>query len=214
MQKRKTLFILLFFYVFLTFGQEAKKGILHPNKIGFLYNNTNEKNFLFDDLDYSYSTNAFKAQVFYNLFEWRNLHFDLIVQPQIQVIKHQLLNEQFVLPNEENYQQKRIEFTSEKTMYLYAFELGFVVKTKLLKKLDLQATIGLGMATISKRTERLAKGFTFIENGSLGLSYQTSNKTFLYLGSNIGHVSNFNLKSPNNGYNILGFEVGFSYLLK
>ena len=100
-----------------------------------------------------------------------------------------------MLPNEENYQQKRIEFTSEKTMYLYAFELGFVVKTKLLKKLDLQATIGLGMATISKRTERLAKGFTFIENGSLGLSYQTSNKTFLYLGSNIGHVSNFNLKS-------------------
>ena len=55
-------------------------------------------------------------------------------------------------------------------MHLYAFELGFILKKKLLKKLDLQATIGLGMATISKRTERLAKGFTFIENFSLGFS--------------------------------------------
>ncbi|MCG1036944.1 acyloxyacyl hydrolase [Polaribacter sp. DS7-9] len=99
-------------------------------------------------------------------------------------------------------------------MYLYAFELGFILKKKVINKLDFQATLGLGVASISKRTERLAKGFTFIENGSLGLSYQTTNKTFLYVGSNIGHVSNFDTQKPNNGFNIVGLEIGFSYLLK
>ncbi|TMM31548.1 hypothetical protein FDT66_05740 [Polaribacter aestuariivivens] len=98
-------------------------------------------------------------------------------------------------------------------MHLYAIELGFVVKKQLVKKLHVQLTIGLGFGTIDTKTERLAKGFTFIENGSLGFTYQTTKNTILYLGSNIGHVSNFDTQSPNNGYNIIGLEVGFSYLL-
>jgi hypothetical protein len=31
--------------------------------------------------------------------------------------------------------------------------------------------MGLGIATIGTRTERLTKGFAFIENATLGLSY-------------------------------------------
>ncbi len=208
------IFIFLFFSVLITFGQESKKAVLFPNRVGFIYNNANEKNFLFDDLDYSYSTNTFKAQAFYNLFDWQSFQFDLIVQPQVQVLKHKLLNEQFVLPNEDNYQQKRIEFTSDKTIYLYATEFSFAIKKQLINKLNLQVTIGLGLAIIDTRTERLAKGFTFIENGSLGFTYDISKKTALYFGSNIGHVSNFDFQSPNNGYNVLGLEIGFSYLLK
>ncbi|AUC86638.1 hypothetical protein CW731_03795 [Polaribacter sp. ALD11] len=118
------------------------------------------------------------------------------------------------MPSEENYLEKRTEFTTHKTIHLYAFELGFVIKKEILNKLDFLVTIGLGLATINTRTERLAKGFTFIENASLGLSYKTTQKTFLYLGSNVGHVSNLDTQKPNNGYSFLGFEVGFSYLLK
>ncbi|QOD62414.1 acyloxyacyl hydrolase [Polaribacter haliotis] len=99
-------------------------------------------------------------------------------------------------------------------MHLYAFELGFAIKKKIFKKVDFQLTVGLGVGTIDTRTERLAKGFTFIENGSLGFSYKTSTNTYLYLGSNIGHISNFNTQKPNNGYNIVGFEIGFSYRLQ
>ncbi|QNM87062.1 acyloxyacyl hydrolase [Polaribacter pectinis] len=98
-------------------------------------------------------------------------------------------------------------------MHLYAIEFGFAAKKKLTNKLDLQGTISLGFSYIDTRSERLAKGFTFIENFSVGFSYQTSNKTFLYLGSNFGHVSNLNFLSPNDGYNILGMEIGFSYKL-
>ena len=208
------LFGLLIFFSCLSNAQESKKGIQNIKKIGFLYNNENEKNFIFDDEDYSYTTNKLKLQAFYNLGKWKSLDFELILQPQVQVLRHQLINEQFVLPSEENYQEKRIEFTTPKTIYLYAFELGFVMKKEVIEKLNFLITIGLGVATIDTRTERLAKGFTFIENGSLGFTYKTSDKILLYLGSNIGHVSNFDTKRPNNGYSFVGFEIGFSYLLK
>jgi hypothetical protein len=214
MTKKQIFFFLIFTSFFSLKAQEVKKGIFNIKKIGILYNNAQDNNFLFDDKDYSYGVNVYKLQAYYVLGNWHNLNFELIIQPQIQVAKHRLLNSYFVLPTEDDFENKIKQFTAPKTMYLYGFELGFVVKKKVLKKLDVQATVGLGIANIDTRTERLAKGFTFIENGSLGFSYKTTEKSFLYLGCNIGHVSNLNFKSPNSGYNILGFEIGFSYLLK
>ena len=210
----KYILIVLFFSSLLSFAQAPKKGVLNIKKIGFLYNNAHSDNFIFDDKDFTYATKTYKLQSFYNLGSWKSLDFELIVQPQYQVIQHQLINEQFVLPSEENYKEKRTEFTTPKTMHLYAFELGFVMKKALLKKLDFLVTIGLGLAAIDKRTERLAKGFTFIENGSLGFSYKITNTTFLYVGSNIGHVSNLDFQWPNAGFSFVGFEAGISYQLK
>jgi len=208
---------ILFFVLFSTFiatAQVSKKGFLNIQKIGFLYNNANDKNFIFDDEDYTYVTNTYKLQAFYSLGAWKSFDFELIVQPQYQVLKHQLYNGFFVLPEEENFEEKISEFTRPKTMHLYALELGFVIKKTLFKKLDFLATVGLGLATIDTRTERLAKGFTFIENGSLGFSYNFAPKAFLYVGSNVGHVSNLDTQKPNNGYSFIGFEVGLSYLIK
>jgi len=211
---------IIFLFITLSIGftsiaaQDSKKGLFNIKKIGFLYNNANDKNFIFDDKDFSYSTNTYKLQAFYNLGTWKSLKFELILQPQMQILEHQLLNKQFVLPTEENYQEKRTEFTTPKTMHLYAFELGFVIKKKILNKLDYLMKMGLGLATINTRTERLAKGFTFIENASLGLSYNLVETTFLFIGSNIGHVSNLDTQKPNNGYSFVGFEVGISYIVK
>ena len=117
------------------------------------------------------------------------------------------------LVHQDNVENKIAEFTQPKTMHLYALEFGFAAKKKLTNKLDLQGTVSLGFSYIDTRSERLAKGFTFIENFSVGFSYKAYNKTFLYLGSNFGHVSNLNFQSPNDGYNILGLEVGISYKL-
>jgi hypothetical protein len=210
----KYILIILFLTPLLSSAQEPKKAILNIKKIGFLYNYAVSDNFIFDDKDFTYATNTYKIQAFYNVGSWKSLDFELIVQPQYQVIQHQLINEQFVLPSEENYKEKRTEFTTPKTMHLYAFELGFVIKKTLLKKLDVLVTLGLGLAATDTRTERLAKGFTFIENGSLGFSYKITNTTFLYVGSNIGHVSNLDFQSPNAGFSFVGFEAGISYLLK
>ena len=54
---QKILFVLLFSFSWVVNAQKEKKIILKPQKIGFLYNNANEKNFLFDDTDYYYHTN-------------------------------------------------------------------------------------------------------------------------------------------------------------
>ena len=208
------LFIALLFILTNITAQESRKRLFNIKKVGFLYNKANEKNFIFDDKDFSYSTNTYKLQAFYNLGTWKSLKFELILQPQMQILEHQLLNKQFVLPSEENYQEKRIEFTTPKTMHLYGFELGFVIKKKILNRLDYLIKIGLGIANIDTRTERLAKGFTFIENATLGLSYSLTDKTFLSIGSNIGHVSNLDTQKPNNGYSFVGFEIGISYIIK
>jgi len=213
MIKKKSLTLLLFLTVISIKSQERKKSIFSIKKIGFIYNSASANNFLFNDKDYKYTTNTYKFQSIYDIGKWKNFEFQLIVQPQLQIIKHQLLNEQFVLPSEENYEEKRTEYTTLKTIHLYAFELGFIIQRRIIQKLKIQASIGLGVASINKRTERLAKGFTFIENGAFGFSYQTSVKTFLYVGGNVGHVSNLNFKLPNSGFNILGYEIGFSYIL-
>jgi hypothetical protein len=104
MNKIASLAILFFCFTLSFYAQKKNKNVLKPYKIGFLYNYGTDENFIFNDKDYSYSTNTFKGQAFYQLGNWKNLKLELIVQPQIKVLKHQLLNEFFVLESDENYQ--------------------------------------------------------------------------------------------------------------
>ncbi|WP_223813560.1 acyloxyacyl hydrolase [Polaribacter sp. IC066] len=210
---KQFLCILFFFISMLVYAQDKSKSVLKPFKIGFLYNYGSNENFIFDDPDYTYTSNTYKLQAFYNLGNWKNVDFDLIVQPQVQFLKHQLINEQYITPDQADYLRKRIAFTASKKMNLYGLEFGFASKIKLTQELNLQGTISLGFSYIDTRSERLAKGFTFIENFSIGLSHQIYEHSFLYIGSNFGHVSNLNFQKPNDGYNILGLEIGYSYLL-
>lgn len=211
----KKLFFCYFIFTGICFGQQKKKSFLYPNKIGFLYNYGDEKNFLFDDKDYYYTTNVLKAQAFYNLGSWKSFDFELIAQPQVQFIRHQLLNVFYVQPNgNDNYLELRERYSKLKSMHLYGFELGFGVKKEIFNNLNAHFTLGLGVASIDTETERLAKGFTFIENFSLGLSHRIFKDTDIYLGTNFGHVSNLDFQLPNDGYNILGFEIGLQYSLQ
>ena len=213
MLKKLLFFFILLFTCQYNFSQEKTKPYLKPDKIGFLYNYGTNENFIFNDLDYTYSTNTYKGQAFYELGKWKGLDINLIVQPQLQFIKHQLINEQFITPDQNNYLEKREEFTKLKKINLYGLEFGFALNKKILKNLEFQGTISLGFNYIDTRTERLAKGFTFIENFSIGFSYNVYKNSYIYIGNNFGHVSNLNFKKPNDGYNILGLEIGYSLLL-
>lgn len=209
---KKSLFILLILNTLFAYSQDKNKSRLKPYKIGILYNYASNENFLNDDPDYDYKTNTYKLQAFYKLTNWKGLDIELIVQPQIQFIQHQLLNIQYITPDQENYLDKREEFIKLKSLHLYGIEFGFAFKKQLLKKLEVQGTISLGLNYIDTRTERLAKGFTFNENFSLGLSYEILPKSYFYIGSNIfGHVSNLDFQKPNDGYNIFGVEIGYSF---
>lgn len=212
--KRITLLSLLLFIAIQNYGQQKDKSFLIPYKIGLLYSNANEKNFLFDDTDYFYKTNTLKGQLFYKLGKVLSVDLELAIQPQVQFLRHQLLNPFYITPNIPDYLSKRKTYTQLKSMHLYALEFGLAFKKQLFSQLSLQITAGVGVSYIDTATERLAKGFTFIENGSIGLNIQTSATTILYLGGTIGHVSNFDFQLPNDGYNILGFELGFNYILQ
>ena len=168
---------------------------------------------MFFDKDYDYKTNVYKFQLFYPIKRGGNWDVNLILQPQFQKAQHQLLNEQFITPDEENFEFLREKFTQKKDISLYAFEVGFQLRKTIIKNIFFEATLGLGAGYISLESERLAKGFTFIENLSLGLAHKF-NKSEIFLATTVGHVSNFNIQKPNSGYNILGFELGYRVFIK
>ena len=187
---------------------KIKKSVLIPNSLGILYNFTTEDNFLFNDPDYRYQAHILKLQGFYSLRKWNNSKVELIVQPQLHKIQHQLINEQFVLPTESNYLEKRLEFTTPKSITLIGLEFAISFRQRLFSKLDAVFTGGAGIAHIDRRTERLAKGFTFIENLSLGFDYQILHTLSINTSMQFGHISNFDIQQPNSGYSTMGFEIG------
>ena len=197
---------MLFFYSLV--NSQEKKINSSLNKVGFLFSSAKQNNILFFDKDYDYKTNVYKFQLFYPIQRGRNWDVNLILQPQYQKAQHQLLNEQFITPDEENFEFLREKFTQKKDISLYAFEVGFQLRKSIIKNIFFEATLGLGAGYISLESERLAKGFTFIENVSLGLAHKI-NKSEFFLATTVGHVSNFNIQKPNSGYNILGFELGY-----
>lgn len=208
----KILILLFFCSSIHVLGQEQKSASKKLKKVGFLFNSAKQNNFLFSDRDYDYQTNIIKAQLFYSLRKGEKWDINLLVQPQVQFAKHQLLNPFYVSSDLPNVQELRDRFTQERNIALYQFELGFQLRTKLKEQLYFESTLGLGAGFISEESERLAKGFTFIENLSMGLACQFKSSE-VYLGTNVGHVSNFDTKEPNDGYNILGFEIGYRIVL-
>jgi len=202
---------MLFFYSLV--NSQEKKINSSLNKVGFLFSSAKQNNILFFDKDYDYKTNAYKFQLFYSIQNGENWDVNLILQPQFQKAQHQLLNEQFITPDEEDFEFLREKFTQKKDISLYAFEVALQLRKSIIKNISFEASLGLGAGYISLESERLAKGFTFIENVSLGFTHKI-NKSEFFLATTVGHVSNFNIQKPNSGYNILGFELGYRIFIK
>lgn len=200
----KYLPLILFFFLTNISAQE---------KIGFQFGKSQEDNFLFNDSDYSFEGFSSKVQLFYPIKKLGKWDFNLIIQPQIHIYKHQLLNPSFVKPEDyANYLELRERFTKKKTLSVYAIELGFQLRRAFLKNINFEFTAALGAGYIDVFTERVANGFTFIENLSFGLSH-TFKKSELYIGTNFEHISNLDINLPNSGYDLLGWEVSYRFFL-
>ena len=212
---QKLLFSLIFVcLISKSFGQKSTKSFFSPTKFGIQFSQGNENSFIFDDPDYFYRTNTVKGQIYFPVTNWKTVEVSLIIQPQVQFVKHQLYNEQFVLPSEENYLERRQRFTQLKNLSITAIEFSLEAKKKLFNKISIFLQVGLGFSYIDTETERLAKGFTFIENLDLGFDFQMNSKLSVQFFSGVGHVSNLNFQLPNSGYNIFSFGFGFQYAIK
>jgi hypothetical protein len=213
--KCKLLLCLIFVSVISTsYGQKSSKSFFTPTKYGIQFSQGNENNLLFDDPDYFYKTNTLKGQLYFSITKLKTVEIYLVVQPQIQFVKHQLYNEQFVLPTENNYLEKRQRFTQLKNISITAIEFSIEAKKDIFKNLSIFLQAGLGFSSIDTETERLAKGFTFIENGVLGFDFQVNSRISVHFFSGLGHVSNLNFQLPNSGYNIFSMGFGFQYSIK
>jgi hypothetical protein len=181
-------------------------------KSGVQFNKNSRNNFYFEEVDYAFDINTFKYQRFYKLRDLGQWDFIAIPQLQYQYIRHQLLNKFFVQEFNygENFLEFRERFMTPKTISFFAFEIGFQLRREILSNLHFEITAGLGAGYIDTETERVAKGFTFLENLSFGLAYPISSSE-IYLGFLFNHISNFNTQIPNSGYNSLGWELGFRF---
>lgn len=213
--KIKLLIHLIFVCLISTsYGQKSTKSFFSPTKVGIQFSQGNENNFLFDDADYFYKTNTLKGQLYFPFATLKTIAISFIVQPQIQFVQHQLYNDQFVLPTEANYIEKRQRFTQLKNISITGVEFSVEAKQQLFKNLSVFIQAGLGFTYIDTATERLAKGFTFIENGYLGVEMKLNTKISIQFFGGVGHVSNFDFQLPNSGYNIFSTGLGLLYSIK
>ena len=211
---QKLLFSLIFVcLISKSFGQKSTKSFFSPTKFGIQFSQGNENSFIFDDPDYFYRTNTIKGQLYFPIPYFKTFEISLVIQPQVQFVKHQLYNEQFVLPSEENYLERRQRFTQLKNISITAIEFSIEAKKQFFKSFSVFLQVGLGLSYIDTETERLAKGFTFIENLNFGVGFQMNSKLSVQFFSGVGHVSNLNFQLPNSGYNIFNTGFGFQYAI-
>jgi len=193
-------------------GLNAQKEKRGPG-IGFDFATGTQQAFPFNDPDYKYSIKGYKLQMFYLLSEKGSFSFEALFEPSLYFARHELLNEYFVKPDEyPEYEALRIEYSKEKTIREYAFNIGILIRLFLNDKVSLFFLGSVGPMFSDTRTERMARGFAFSDIAAIGAGFHAKN--FLFeLRPGVRHVSNANIQWPNSGYNSLTLDFGISYLL-
>ena len=180
-------------------------------KFGFNYGQGEQETFPFNSPDYSYDAVFYKFQFNYGLFRKGKWIFELNAEPALYIVEHQLLNKYYVRPDwGDDYLEKRGEFTQKKTINEYVINFGFLSRYMIFNRFSIYALGSIGPMFSDTDTERMSAGFAFSDIFALGSSYQI--KRFLIdLRYSLRHVSNANIRKPNNGYNSANLEFGLTY---
>ena len=182
-------------------------------KLGFNSGFGTQKSLPFNSKDYDYSIQFYKIQINYQFFEKGRWIYELNIEPSFYAAQHQLLNKYYLKPSDrDDYLKKREEFIQNKHINEYVLGLGFLIRHKTFKKISTYALGSIGPMISDTETERMPSGFAFSDTIALGLTYKI-NSLFLDFRFGLRHVSNANLKSPNNGHNSSNIEIGFMYQL-
>lgn len=198
----KNLIILLIPISFSGYAQE------HRIDIGLNYgfgNRINNKN-------YTFNNNYAKLELYYSIKKGRKLDYQILIEPELNFAKHQLLNLYFVTPDEINYQEKRDRFTKLKHIKEYILGMGVLIRKPISPIFSTYIIASIGPMITDTETERLSKGFAFADVFSIGVSIKIQRLSF-DLRSSVRHTSNAGLQNLNSGINTLNFETGINYQL-
>ncbi|MBE8723655.1 acyloxyacyl hydrolase [Flavobacterium hungaricum] len=198
------------FCMILLFGFVSSKAQQNSGKysVGFAYGLGSE----FNNKDYTFENHFYKLQVYYLLKEAKHFQFQILIQPEINFAKHQLLNLYFVKPEAADFEHKRAAYTQLKDIREYVMNIGFVVRKPIGKTFSCYFLGSIGPMITDTETERMSKGFAFADVLALGFSADIQSFQF-DIRPSLRHVSNAGLGNSNAGYNTKNIEFGISYRL-
>lgn len=204
MTRKLLLIIVILLNVYKVTGQIKKE----KPALGFNYGFGSE----FNNRNYTFTNHFYKMEWRYRVKTTRHFQYEIVVQPEVNFGRHQLLNFYFVKPETANYIEKREEYTKLKDVHEYVLNLGFLVRKPIGKIFSVYALGSIGPMINDTETERMSEGFAFADVFMIGVSAKM--KDFqLDVRSGVRHVSNAGLNSENAGYNTRNIEFGISYYL-
>lgn len=200
---RRVLCWLMFVLVQMVSAQnQSKFSVGFNHGVGSEFNNRN----------YTFTNKFYKAQINYSIKEGKFFDYEVLIQPEINFGSHQLLNFYFVKPEEENFQNKRDQYTKLKDVQEYVLNIGFIIRKLIFRNGSVYALLSVGPLFTDTETERMSAGFAFADVAAIGFSYQIE-RFVLDLRPSVRHVSNAGLQSKNSGYNTKNIEFGVTYKL-
>lgn len=155
--------------------------------------------------DYTYTNSYYKLQISHLLKKTKWFEFEVVVAPEINFATHQLLNLHFIIPSEENYQEKRDRFTQIKNIREYILNVGFIARKPINSFLSVYALASVGPMISDTETERLSKGFAFSDVIAMGITYHSKHFS-LDIRPGARHLSNAGLQERNAGINTKNIE--------
>ena len=177
-------------------------------EFGFAYGSGNE----FKNRNYTYTNQYFKLQLYYKIKDTKRFKYELVLQPELNFAKHQLLNLYFVAPDEPDYEAKREMYTKLKDVKEYVFNIGFLARKPVFKSASIYVLGSIGPMITDTETERLSKGFAFADVLAIGFTCKVNRITF-DIRPNIRHISNAGLQKKNSGYNTKNIDFGILFSL-
>ncbi len=205
MHQRLLSILTLFLGSNLSYSQEIK----HEKSLGFSYGFGSE----FENRNYTYTNHLYKLQYFYQITtSERKIKYGLLIQPEVNLATHQLLNLYFVEPSEPGYLGKREDYIKFKHLNEYALNIGFTARKNFSKHFSMYLLGSCGPLIMDTETERVASGFAFADVFAVGLSYKTP-LFMLDVRPVLRHVSNAGTQFPNSGITTKNLEFAVSFPL-
>ncbi|BAO54135.1 acyloxyacyl hydrolase [Nonlabens marinus] len=183
-----------------------------PLRLGVHIGYSQQDVFPFGDEDYAHTSRYIKLQIGTPIWERQRQSLEVLVEPSVYFVEHQLLNLFFIKPSHPNFQENRELFTQNRSYQEYALNLGLIYAYSLNQNFKTYGLISVGPMTATADTERQRKGFSFSDILGIGMRYELGKWNY-DLRFSLRHVSSANLRRPNNGHNNAGIEIGFSYNL-
>ena len=192
---------------------QYEEPLRQPLSIGFSLGSGSQQAFPFHSSHYHYEYDSYRILLNYRIVDSSFWKLEITVEPSLYKAQHQLLNEFYVQPKHgSNYVELRELLTMDKSINEYALDIGLLLRHQTFRNLSFFIQGSVGPMISNRYTERMAKGFAFSDIIGMGCSLKLGALQWFFR-TGLRHVSNFNLKTPNAGYNAVIMELRATFNL-